>query len=259
MPNLLSKKIFGEALITAIPRGSGNEAAISRWLQERARASGFAAQTDKAGNLVIRLPGTAGYESAPTIVLQGHMDMVCEKTPDSPHDFTRDPTRCLVEGEWLQADRTTLGADNGIALALAPAAPGPAAAPADTLKAILLLNALPHGVAEMSATMEGFVETSCNLAKIEIVADALYIVSSQRSTVRSRLEDMTARVMAVGLLAGADATALPAYPGWEPDPGSPLLQRSVETYRRLFGVAPKVQMIHAGLECGRTGNHSGRG
>lgn len=418
--------------LSAIPRGSGNEAAVSRWLQERAKDQGFAAQTDEVGNLVIRVPGTPGYESGPVVVLQGHLDMVCEKTPDSPHDFTRDPIRCIVEGDWLHADRTTLGADNGIALALAlalaedpsvahpplellftvneetglngaeallpgfisgqtllnldsedegtfiigcaggqkahirlplpltspvqdaalhlrvsglqgghsgidihkhrasanrllgraldrirrtaplglmsitggtahnaiareaeavftcdtnrvpaiaeevralerilrseyaatesgislaliPAALGRAAAPADTLKAIFLLTALPHGVAEMSATVEGFVETSCNLAKIEIVDEVLHIVSSQRSTVLSRLEEMTARVMAVGLLAGAEATSTPAYPGWEPNTDSPLLQRSVDTYRRLFGLASKVQMIHAGLECGLIG------
>ncbi|MBI5582705.1 MAG: cytosol nonspecific dipeptidase, partial [Deltaproteobacteria bacterium] len=98
--------------------------------------------------------------------------------------------------------------------------------------------------------VEGFVETSNNLAKIEIVDEALRIVTSQRSTVRSRLEELTARVVATGLLAGAESTSTPAYPGWEPDTGSPLLQRSMETYQTLFGVAPKVQMIHAGLECG---------
>ena len=104
--------------LSAVPRGSGREAKISRWLQERAEANGFLWKADKAGNLVIRVPATPGYESAPTIVLQGHMDMVCEKTPDSSHDFLTDPIRCIVEGDWLHADRTTLGADNGIAIAL---------------------------------------------------------------------------------------------------------------------------------------------
>jgi dipeptidase D len=105
--------------LSAVPRGSGRETKISRWLQERAEAHGFPWKADKAGNLVIRIPATPGYESAPVIVLQGHMDMVCEKTPDSPHDFLKDPIRCIVEGDWLHADRTTLGADNGIAIALA--------------------------------------------------------------------------------------------------------------------------------------------
>jgi dipeptidase D len=143
--------------------------------------------------------------------------------------------------------------ESGISLALAPVAPGRAATRADTVKAIHLLTALPHGVAEMSASVEGFVETSNNLAKIEIVDDALHIVTSQRSTVMSRMVELTARIVATGLLAGAESTNTPAYPGWEPDTRSPLLQRSVETYQTLFGVAPKVQMIHAGLECGVIG------
>jgi dipeptidase D len=101
--------------------------------------------------------------------------------------------------------------------------------------------------------VEGFVETSSNLAKIEIKDGVLHIVSSQRSSLMSRLEEQTARVVAIGLLARAESTATPAYPGWEPNADSPLLQRSVKTYRRLFGVAPQVQMIHAGLECGLIG------
>ena len=109
-------KIFEQ--LSAVPRGSGREAKLARWLQERAEAHGLLWKVDAAGNLVIRVPATTGYESAPVIVLQGHMDMVCEKTSDSPHDFLKDPIRCIVEGDWLHADRTTLGADNGIAIAL---------------------------------------------------------------------------------------------------------------------------------------------
>ena len=70
-------------------------------------------------NLVVPVPASAGMEERPTVVLQGHIDMVCEKTADSPHDFSRDPIRSSAEGDWLVADRTTLGADNGMALAYA--------------------------------------------------------------------------------------------------------------------------------------------
>jgi dipeptidase D len=418
--------------ISAIPRGTKREAALSKWLQARAGAHGFTSQVDEANNLVIRVPATPGYEAAPTVVLQGHMDMVCEKTPDSPHDFLKDPIHCIVEGEWLHADRTTLGADNGIAIALGlalaedpsvahpalellftveeevglgganllkpgfihgkilvnldseeegtfivgcaggqttrmrlplnfadsalgaafhlkvsglrgghsgvdihkhyasanrllartlaqiqavtplqlmslnggtahnaisreaeaafacapgqefalrqalrefestlnaeysvsesgitltltPSAAGRAASVADSARAINLLVALPHGVAEMSASVEGFVETSNNLARIEIAEEALKIVTSQRSTVMTRMAELTARITAIGLLAGAEVNNSPAYPGWQPDMQSPLLQRSVDTYQRVFGRAPKVQMIHAGLECGTIG------
>ncbi|HZW02531.1 MAG TPA: hypothetical protein VFF68_01290, partial [Anaerolineaceae bacterium] len=104
--------------ISAIPRGTKNEAGLRAWLQEWAAGHGCASKTDSAGNLVIQIPAAPGYEDRPGIVLQGHLDMVCQKTGDSTHDFTRDPIRVLRDGEWLRADGTTLGADNGIAVAL---------------------------------------------------------------------------------------------------------------------------------------------
>jgi dipeptidase D len=420
------------AQLSAIPRRSGNEARISQWLQERAAARGFTSQVDQAGNLVIRVPATSGYEMAACVVLQGHMDMVCEKTPDSSHDFSTDPIRCIVEGDWLHADRTTLGADNGIAIALAlalvedPTVAHPAmellftveeevglgganllkpgfitgktllnldsedegtfiigcaggqtvrmslplgfenspfdtafelkvsglqgghsgvdihkhrasankllartlahiqkitplalaslnggtahnaisrealavfacapnqvitiqqavtgfetilnneysvsesgiqltlaraeaprtASLADSARVIQLLEALPHGVSEMSASVPGFVETSNNLARIEIVDETIQVVTSQRSSVMTRIQALSDSIAACGALAGAQVSISPAYPGWQPDKKSPLLQRSVETYTRLFGTSPDVRMIHAGLECGTIG------
>ena len=105
--------------ISAIPRKSGNEAKIRQWLLNWAKQNSFDGKADKAGNALIKIPGTPGLETAPTIVIQGHMDMVCEKTPDSPHDFTKDPIEFVYDGEWLKANKTTLGADNGIAIAIA--------------------------------------------------------------------------------------------------------------------------------------------
>ena len=105
--------------ISVIPRISKQEAQLSQWLQDWATELGFPIKTDNAGNLAIYVPSTIGMEDAPTIVLQGHMDMVGQKTPDSNHDFLRDPIRIIRDGDWLKADRTTLGADNGIAIALA--------------------------------------------------------------------------------------------------------------------------------------------
>ncbi len=419
--------------ISAIPRGTKREAELRGWLCNWADRQHLPWSVDEAGNLVIRVPATAGFENAPIIVLQGHMDMVCEKTPDSPHDFTRDPIRCIVDGDWLHADRTTLGADNGIAVALALALvedesvghpplellftveeevgigganrlqpgfisgklllnldseeegtfiigcaggqttrislplrfenlPSPqafrlevsglqgghsgvdihkhrasankllgralarlqeitplrlvsmkggtahnaiargaqaviafnlaqleqaeqelqefqailrseyalsdpdiilsltpttaqqAATNADTTRAIRLLTALPHGVAEMSASVAGFVETSNNLATVEIAEGALKIVTSQRSTVMSRLAELTARISAIAGLAGAEVTRSEAYPAWQPEPDSALVQRSVEIYAQTFGLSPKVELIHAGLECGIIGD-----
>lgn len=418
--------------ISAIPRGTKQEAKLRGWLCAWADRHQLSWSVDEAGNLVIRAPATPGFENAPVIVLQGHMDMVCEKTPGSPHDFTRDPIRCLVDGEWLRADRTTLGADNGIALALAMALvedksvghpplellftveeevgigganklqpgfiagklllnldseeegvfivgcaggqttrihlplqferypyghayeleiiglqgghsgvdihkhrasanqllgrtlaqlqkiaplrlvsakggsahnalarearavisfdleflkpiedeiykleaiarseyassdPGitlnfwvnrayQAVSIADSARAIQLLAALPHGVAEMSANIPGFVETSNNLATVEITEDALEVVTSQRSAVMSRLAELTERISAIGALAGAEVASGEAYSGWQPDADSQLVKRSVEIYTQTFGKAPKVEMIHAGLECGVIG------
>jgi dipeptidase D len=423
--------------INAIPRCSKNEAAILRWLGAWADEHGFARDADAAGNLVIRVPATPGFEAAPVVVLQGHMDMVCEKTPDSDHDFARDPIRVVRDGDWLQADRTTLGADNGIALALAMAVaedasmahpplellftvdeesgligasqldPGlltgkvlinidseddrkftigcaggvetqirralnfegtpddhsfftltvgglrgghsgidihkPRAnanrilgrllgdlmandnlrladlaggsahnaiprdawaiigVPADgeellkatltryreilaeengpsepqlalqcealafdrhpprviqaasAVRAITLLNALPHGVQAMSVQETGVVETSCNLAILKIQNDQFEIISSQRSLSMTRLEEITARVKAVAALAGAATTRMNQHPSWPPQPDSALLRRCREIYERQFGQAPQVEVIHAGLECGLIG------
>ncbi len=423
--------------INAIPRCSKNEAAIGRWLGDWADRRGLDKTFDDAGNLVIRVPASKGFEQAPVIVLQGHTDMVCEKTPEADHDFARDPIKVIRDGDWLHAEGTTLGADNGIAIALAlfvaaeetivhpplellftvdeesgliganrldPAlisgkvlinvdseddhiftigcaggeetrirlaleyestpeglqfhkvlvgglrgghsgvdihkprananrilgrvlntlaadaglrlaslaggsahnaiprdaqalvgvpAGGVAAlqaaiehiqtvlaaehettepqldlrsepmtvdqtptrviAPASAVRAIALLNALPHGVQGMSAQESGLVETSCNLAILKIENDQLDITSSQRSLTMTRLEELTARVKAVAFLAGAEATRLNHHPSWPPDPDSALLRRCQEIYTRQFGEAPVVEVIHAGLECGLIG------
>jgi dipeptidase D len=104
--------------ISRIPRCSKNEEAIARWFEDWAASHGWRSRRDSAGNLLIRVPARAGCENAPAVVIQGHLDMVCEKTPESPHDFSRDPIRLIHEGDWVRADDTTLGADNGVALAL---------------------------------------------------------------------------------------------------------------------------------------------
>lgn len=105
--------------INRVPRCSHHEEAIGMWLLEWAAARGLAAERDAAGNVLIRVPAMHGLESALTVVVQGHMDMVCEKTPASAHNFDTDPIPLVRDGEWLRAHDTTLGADNGIAVAIA--------------------------------------------------------------------------------------------------------------------------------------------
>lgn len=108
-------KYFKE--INEVPRCSGNEKAISDWLVNFAEERELEVIQDEALNIIIKKPGTKGYENAPTIILQGHMDMVCAKNTETEHDFEKEPIEFVVEDDILRADGTTLGADNGIAVA----------------------------------------------------------------------------------------------------------------------------------------------
>ncbi|MCQ2436924.1 MAG: beta-Ala-His dipeptidase [Clostridia bacterium] len=103
--------------LTRIPHGSGNEKGVSDWLVAFAKDHGFDYTQYDCGNVIIRKPATAGYEDRPPMVLQGHMDMVCEKTPDSEHDFTKDALDLYIEDGQLRARGTTLGADDGVGCA----------------------------------------------------------------------------------------------------------------------------------------------
>ncbi len=104
---------------TRIPRPSGQEAAVRQYLVDLADKAGYSHRQDEAGNLVIRVPGSAGREDRPTVIIQNHLDMVTVKTADRAHDFTTDPLQLRIEDGWLSADRTTLGADNGLGCAAA--------------------------------------------------------------------------------------------------------------------------------------------
>jgi dipeptidase D len=109
-------RYFGE--ISRIPRGSKNEAAVGKYVRDVARGLGLAARVDRVGNVVVSKPASPGRERAPRVCLQGHLDMVCEKNKDTIHDFAKDPIRLVRDGAFLRADGTTLGADNGIAVAV---------------------------------------------------------------------------------------------------------------------------------------------
>ncbi len=103
--------------ISEIPRGSGNEKEVSDYLVAFAKAHQLEYTQDEAKNVIIIKPATAGYEEEAAIILQGHMDMVCEKRKEDTHDFLKDPIKLIVEGDYIHADGTTLGADNGVAVA----------------------------------------------------------------------------------------------------------------------------------------------
>ena len=103
--------------ISKIPRGSGNEKGIADFLENFAKERGLYCYRDEANNVFITKPATAGREKDAAVLLQGHTDMVCEKLPESKHDFLTDPLELYVEDGWLKAKGTTLGADDGIAVA----------------------------------------------------------------------------------------------------------------------------------------------
>jgi dipeptidase D len=105
--------------LAAIPRPSTKEAAARDYVLSVAQRSGLKAEHDNVGNTVIRKPARPGREGAPITLLQGHLDMVCEKNEGTPHNFDTDAIKVKQDGEWLKAEGTTLGADNGVGVAAA--------------------------------------------------------------------------------------------------------------------------------------------
>ena len=108
--------------IRQIPRCSKQEERIAAYVVELATKHDLKAERDGAGNVIVRVPATAGHEKAPVTILQGHLDMVCEKNSDVAFDFDKDPIAVRVEGDMLLATGTTLGADNGMGVAAGLAA-----------------------------------------------------------------------------------------------------------------------------------------
>ena len=128
------------ATLCAIPRASKDEARLCNHLQSWAIARGLTATVDAAGNLRVRKAASAGRERLPGVILQAHLDMVCQNNAETPHDFSRDPIRPLRRDGWLVAEGTTLGADNGIGVAL--------------MLAVLEDRSLQHGPIEALFTVD---------------------------------------------------------------------------------------------------------
>ena len=110
-------EIFGQ--ICQVPRPSKHEEQISKWLCDFAAAHGIEYVADEAMNVIMRVPATPGYEDHEGVILQAHMDMVCEKNGDVQHDFMSNPIETIIDGDFLKAKGTTLGADDGIGIAMA--------------------------------------------------------------------------------------------------------------------------------------------
>jgi dipeptidase D len=422
--------------ISQIPRCSGSEKAVGEYIISIAEKFNLPWKKDQTGNILVSKKAAKGMENRPGVVIQGHIDMVCEKNDDTIHDFSKDPIKLIRDGDWITADGTTLGADNGIETAIALAlmeaddiahppleflftvdeetgltganelkedflegrillnidseeegalyigcaggketvlkkkikwnsAPNNAAAlnikigglrgghsglnihegfgnavkllarllyrlncdyemglvsisggskhnaipreanadivfpenkisdlkriieeyeqkykeelkftdpgvkitftETDKFKSVMspeirdqLIRALyvmPHGVVEMSHAIEGLVETSTNMAIISTVGNQIEILTSQRSSIESAVEDIADKVKALGELSGFIVEQGGGYPAWTPNPDSALLKSCREIYRNKYGSEPEVKAIHAGLECGIIGEH----
>jgi len=151
--------IFSE--MTKIPRPSNHEEAIQDWAVQFGQKLGLETVKDEAGNVIIKKPATAGMENRKTVVLQGHLDMVPQKNSDKVHDFTTDPIETLVDGDWVTANGTTLGADNGIGVSSA--------------LAVLASDNLKHGPLEVLLTateetgMDGAIGLKSGMLDAEIL------------------------------------------------------------------------------------------
>ncbi|MGL5507394.1 MAG: beta-Ala-His dipeptidase, partial [Paraclostridium sp.] len=154
-------KYFEE--ISQIPRGSGNEKAISDYLRKVGEELGLETIQDEALNIIIKKPATAGYENAPGVVLQGHMDMVCEKNKGTNHDFMKDPLQLRIDGDYIYATDTTLGADNGIAVAMG--------------LAVLASNDIAHPALEVLVTVDEEAGMSGAMALDGKLIDGKYILN----------------------------------------------------------------------------------
>jgi dipeptidase D len=126
--------------ILGIPHGSGHEKGIGDYIAAQAKKNGLAFKRDKAGNIIVSKPATAGLEKAPGVILQGHQDMVWEKNSDTVHDFLKDAIKPVIKDGWVYASGTTLGADNGIGVCAA--------------LALMEDKALAHGPLEFLFTTE---------------------------------------------------------------------------------------------------------
>ena len=431
LENLQPQKVFHFfEEICNIPHGSRNTKQISDYLVQFAKNRNLTCYQDELNNVIIKKDATAGYEASEPIIIQGHMDMVCEKENDCDIDFEKDGIRLMIDGDFVTADGTTLGGDDGIAVAYALAIldsddiPHPAlevvitvdeeigmlgafdmdlsmlkghkmlnidsdveghfltscaggmsliadipvkrttqvglaaeivltglvgghsgseidkehgnadilmgrvfsaladvtpfgvitmagglkdnAIPRECKAAILLpeeslatacdalkaletalkneyiksdagiqilvqpmgiqkadildyasvnrvlcyLRMVPNGILHMSQVMPGLVETSLNLGILELTDEALHTVTSIRSSVSSRKEDVKNRVAMVVELLGGEITVEGDYPAWEYKDKSDVRTEIAAVYKDLFGEEPVFEAIHAGLECG---------
>ncbi len=179
--------------VTQIPRPSGYMDEIQKYLLEWGKSIGVETWQDEVGNVIMRKPATPGLENRKGIILQAHMDMVPQKTPESKHDFYKDPIKTIVKGDWLYADDTTLGADNGIGVA--------------AIMAIMEDNTIEHGPLEGLFTVD---EETGLVGAFGLKAGEV------NGTVLLNLDSEEEGVMYIGCAGGIDLSAKMEFMAEEP-------------------------------------------
>ena len=183
-------------LLTQVPRPSGHLEKIQKFLLDWAKEKGVEASLDAAGNVLMRKPASSGMEDCKIVTLQGHMDMVPQKAADSDHNFETDPIQTYIDGEWVKAKGTTLGADDGMAVA--------------TIMAIMEDNTLKHGplegfiTADEESTMGGVNDMATDLLQGDILLN---------------LDNETEGEMMIGSAGGVNLTATTEYKEVEVEAG----------------------------------------
>ena len=202
-------------LLTQVPRPSGHLEKVQKFLLSWAKEKGVEAFQDEAGNIIMRKPASPGMENCKYVTLQGHMDMVPQKEKTSTHNFETDPIQTYIDGEWVKAKGTTLGSDDGMAVA--------------TIMAVMEDNTLKHG------PIEGFItadEETTMYGVNHMKADVL------EGDILLNLDDETEGEMIIGSAGGVNMTATLEYKPQEVDAEDAAVKVSIH---KLFGG-------HSGLE-----------
>jgi dipeptidase D len=167
--------------LTRIPRPSGREQQVTEHVRSWAAAQGFEVRGDAARNLVVHVPATPGREGAPVLILQGHLDMVSERLPDSPNDPSEGRIELVREGDWLTADGTTLGADNGIAIAAMMALAEDETAPHGPLELLMTVFEEVGGPGEGASALDPALVSGSTLLNLDSEEDGKLTVGSASS------------------------------------------------------------------------------
>lgn len=201
--------------LTRVPRPSGHLDAIRQFLMEFAKENNIEAFVDNAGNVIYRQSATPGMEDRPIVTLQGHMDMVPQKSPDSTHNFETDPIPAYVDGDWVKTKGTTLGADDGMALA--------------AIMGIMTDHSLKHGPLEALMTVD---EETCMYGVNNLRADTL------KGRILLNLDNENEGEMIIGSAGGVNVTASMKYREVPADP----------SYAAIKIALSGLQGGHSGLE-----------